>query len=81
MAHLVLQPPLIDGPQLLQQDDRILHDRILRRIDLDMGRQLCLVHLGCDRGTDHRRTVLIPDIVLYDQDRADPTLFAADHWS
>jgi hypothetical protein len=40
-----------------------------------MGGQARLVHLSCDRKHDHRRTVPVSDVVLYDQHGADAALF------
>src|SRR5699024_4851984 len=45
MTDLILQPLFVDGPQLLQQYDGILHDRIRGRVDFNMGWQFRLVHL------------------------------------
>ena len=45
MTDFILESPLIDRPQLFQQDQRIPLDAIHRRIDLYVCRQLRLVHL------------------------------------
>ena len=42
-----------------------------------MGRKLCFIHPGSNRRTDHGRAVLVADIILDDQHRADAALLAA----
>ena len=70
----VLQSPLVDSADLLQQDDRVLYDPVSAGVNLHMGGQLCLIHAGCDSRTDDCGAVSVPDIVLYDQHRADAAL-------
>ena len=45
MTHLILQTPLVDGAELFQKDHGILFDPVGGCIDLNMCRQLCLIHL------------------------------------
>ena len=78
MAYLILQAALVYCAHLLQQNDRILFQMILPAFDFNMGRQLRLIHPARDGGADDRRTVLVPDIVLYNQNRADTSLLGAD---
>ena len=44
MAYKLFQPLLVDRPDLLQQDDRILNDPVVFRADLDMRRKFRFVH-------------------------------------
>ena len=81
MAYLILQPFFIDRTQLFQQDHRVLLNSIRRSIDLNMRRQLCLIHLRSNRSTDDRGTVSVAHIILNDKDWSDPTLLGTDHRS
>ena len=79
MTDLFFQPLFIDGADLLQQDDRIFGQGIFCSGKGDMGRQLCLVHLGSDSGTDHGGAVFVAYVILHNENRADAPLFAAHH--
>ena len=41
----------------------------------NMGGQLRLIHLRCDRRADNGRTVPVPHIILYHEHRPYPALF------
>lgn len=71
MAHLVLQPPLVNGAELLQKNNRILHDCIGGCVNFNMCGKLCLIHPGSNGSTDNRGAVLISNIVLNNQNRTD----------
>ena len=79
MTDLVFQPFFIDGAQLFEKNHRISDNIIGRRVDLDVRRQFGFVHLGSNGGTDHRRAVLVADIVLNDEYRTDPALLASHY--
>ena len=79
MTNLFLQPLFIDGADLLQQDDRILRQGVLGGGKGDMGRQLCLVHLGSDSGADDGGAVFVAYVILHDENRADAALLTAYH--
>lgn len=79
VGNFVRQPLLINGPDLLQQNDRIPVETMRNRIDFHMGRQLCLLNLGGNGRHDDRRTKTVADIVLNDQNRPDSTLLRTDY--
>ena len=79
MTDLVFQPFFIDGAQLFEKNHRISDNIIGRRVDLDVRRQFGFVHLRSNGGTDHRRAVLVADIVLNDEYRTDPALLASHY--
>ena len=78
-AALFSEAPLVQGADLLKEDDRIPREPGPGRgVDLNMGRQFVFAHAAGDRRGDHGGTVAIADIVLYDQYRAQPALLTAD---
>lgn len=77
MTDFVLQPFLVDGAKLLQKNDRILHNIVFRRINLNMCRQFRLIHFRCNGCADDRGTVFVSHIILNNQHRADSSLFTA----
>ena len=81
MTYFILQPPLVDRAKLFQQNHGIFDDLTFMAVQLHMRWQLRLVHLRCDRSTDHGRAVLISHIILDDQNRSYPALFRTDHRS
>ena len=44
MTHLILQTPIVNGAELFQKNHGILFDPVGGCIDLNMCRQLCLIH-------------------------------------
>ena len=79
MADKFPQTLFVDGPDLFQQNHRIFYDMVSLGADLNVRRQLCLIHPGRDRRTDHRRAVPVAYVVLYHQYRTDSSLFRAHH--
>ena len=79
MAYLILQSPFVNSPKLLKENYRVFHDRIRRRIDLYMRRQLGFIHPGSNGRTDHCGTVFVSHVVLNDQNRPDTALLTAHY--
>ena len=75
MGHIFFEPLFVDRADLLQKDHRVFYNPVIPCADFDMGRQLRLIHPGCNCRTDHRRAVPVAHIVLNDQHRAHPALF------
>ena len=46
-----------------------------------MRRQAGFIDLRCNRGSDHRGTVPVSCVVLYNQHRPNAALFAANNWT
>ncbi len=76
-AHPVPEPPLIEGADLFQQDETVSPERRILGADRHMNRKPGLAPLGRDGRHDHGRAVLVADVVLEDEDRADSTLLRA----
>ena len=78
MADVLVQPALVHGAELLQQDDRRKLQTVLR-VNKVVRRQLGLdAHLAGNGGNDDRGAVPVSDIVLNDNDRAIALLLGAD---
>lgn len=78
VRDFVRQALLIDGPNLLQQDDRIPVKTVRFRVNLHMRRQLGFLNLRRNRRYDHRRTEAIADIILNDQYGPNAALLRTD---
>ena len=77
LSEIIGQARLINGSNLLQQDCGFTFQKFT--VNNDMCR-LCLLFLYRGYGSDNRcRTEPVPDIVLQDQDRTCPVLFAANN--
>ena len=74
MTHLIPQAGLVNGTELLQKDDRILHDFTFSGIQLHMGRQLRFVHPGRNGCADHCGAVTVSHVILDNQHGTDPAL-------
>ena len=69
------EPPLIDGPDLLQQNDAVL-GKPERRGEFNVRGEPRLVDLARDGGGDDGGGILVARIVLHHQHGAHPALFA-----
>ena len=78
MSHLFAQTRLIDGADLLEQNDGILDEPEALCVNVDMRRQFGFAETARDGGSDHGGTVFISDIILDDQDGTESALLAAD---
>ena len=79
MPHLFLETLLVDSPDLLKQDNRILGKAEAVGNHVDMCREPGLADLtGYSRGYDGR-AVFVSDIVLNDQHGTQPALLRAHH--
>ncbi len=76
-ADALLQAAFVDGPYLFQKDDAVL-GKPVGGGQLDVGREPGFVDLARDGGGDDGGGILVSDVVLDDEYRADSSLFAAD---
>lgn len=74
MCDLIRQPLLVNGPDLLEQDDRVTIKAVSFRVDFHMSRQFGFLNLGGDRRHNNRWAKSIANVVLDDQNRAYATL-------
>jgi hypothetical protein len=64
---------------LFKQDDGILDKSETLGIYVNMRGQFGFSQTACDRRGNDGRTVFVADIVLYDQNRTQSSLFASDN--
>lgn len=74
MGNLIRQPLLVNGPYLLEQDNRIPLHSVGFRFDFDVSRQLRFLDLRRNGRYNDRWTEAIANIVLDNQDGAHSTL-------
>ena len=79
LAHALAQAGFVDGADLLKQNDAVAVEAGRAAGELDVRRQLGLAHLARDRRGDDGGAVAVAGVVLDDQHRAHPALFASDH--
>ena len=79
LAGLVFKPLFVDSAYLLEQDYTVLSETALVRLQFDMRGKAVFVALAGYRRRYHRRTVAIPDVVLYDKYRSHAALLRADY--
>ena len=77
MAHFFLQTPLVDRPNLFEQDDRVLRQPAVR-LHGYVRRQTRFAGLARNCGGDHSRAVFVPDVILNDENGPHPALLASD---
>ena len=73
------QTALVDGSDLLQQNDGILTQPHAASRNVDVGGELGFAGLAGDRGGDHRGGVAIAGVILHDQNRPGASLLTAHH--
>ena len=78
-AHVLSQPPLVDGTNLFQQDHRIFAQAHTASGDIDVGGKPGLAGLASDGCGDDRGRMAVSRIVLNDEHRPGATLLAAHH--
>ena len=79
MSHFFLKPFFVDGSDLFQKDHGILGQPHLLSVNVNMGGQAALGEAAGDGGRDHRRAVLVSDVVLNDENRAQSALLGSNH--
>ena len=79
LAHALAQAGFVDGAYLLEQDHAVAVQTHALPGQLYMGRQPRLARLARYRGRDDRGAVPVARVVLNDEHRAHPALFAAHH--
>jgi len=75
VRDLVGKPLLVDGADLLQQNDRVPIESVRFGIDFHMGRQLRFLDLRGDRRNDDSWAESVPDIILNNENRPYAALF------
>ena len=78
MSHFFAQARFIDGADLLQQDDGILHEPEALCIDVNMGGKLGFSQLACDGGCDDGGAIFVANVILDDEHGAQTPLLTAD---
>ena len=75
---MLAQAALVNGADLLEQHDGVLRQADVPAGQLNVRRQLCLVHLARDRRRDHRGRMPVPHVVLHDEHGPRAPLLTAD---
>lgn len=78
VSHFFSEAALVDGTYLFEEDHGILLETDLIGVYVDVGGQFGFSEAAGDGCRDNGRTVLVADVVLHDEDRADAALFASD---
>src|SRR5579875_871280 len=78
-GHGVVQAPLVDGPNLFEQNETVPTEGRILSADGHMDGEPGLVLLGGDGGDNHGGAVLVADVVLEDEHRPHAALFRSDH--
>ena len=76
---MLSQPLFVQGADLFQQHHGILGQSVVLGRELNVGGKPGLARLGGDGRGDHSGAVPVAGVVLYDEDRPDPSLLAAHH--
>lgn len=79
MSHFFAQTRFVDGADLLEKNDGILHEPEAFCINVNMGGQLGFSQLAGDGGGDDSGAVFISHIILHDEHGAQSTLLTADN--
>ena len=77
--HVLSQPPLVQSPNLLQQDHGILGQAVSFGRELNVGGQTGLAGLGRNGRRDYSRTVAVARVILHNKHRTHTPLLAAHH--
>jgi hypothetical protein len=80
MGDFICKPLFIYSSDLFQQNHRIPVKPIIPGVDFHMGGEFRLLDLGSNRGDNHSGAKPVPNVILYHQNRSNPTLFRSDHW-
>ena len=78
-AHVLSQPPFVQGADLFQQHHRLLGQAAGVCRELNVGGQFGLAGLRGDGGGDDRGAVAVAGVVLHDEHRPHAPLLAAHH--
>jgi len=79
-AHVLVQPRLVQRPELLQQDSGIPEQTAGRALEPHMGGLAFPLHIPGDGGGNDGGTVVVSNVVLNDQHRTDAALLRAGGW-
>jgi len=79
MAHVLPQTAFVNSPDLFQKNDGILAQPYTASGNIDMGRQPGFSRLAGNGSRNDCRRMAVTRVILYDQHRTGPSLFAANH--
>ena len=79
-ADVFFQPQLVDGSDLLCKGGRIVFEQFRYSYLYMSGKPFPAHSTACDGDNHYHRTVLISNVIRYDQNRTCACLFLTDDW-